>query len=237
MPNWNQNYLSVYGSEKDVADFKKKVKSKNCVFDFEKIYPTPKELLNTQAPNRNKILAEKFKEKHGAEDWYTWRLKNWGTKWKIDEQGIDWDGNNLMFDTAYSPPMGIICKIATLFPHLIFSLQYSEPGLCFSGIIVIKNNIALGEEDGSMMYEGSTKKASDMLDRKIEQYITGLKLVEKCKTSYDVSEICSVLKKIRDDKVKKNIIAYIMKYTTQEQLSELTNEYPQLIEFIITKGL
>lgn len=44
MPNWVRNEIEVYGNEKDMQRFLKKIKSKDSDFDFNKIIPMPKSL-------------------------------------------------------------------------------------------------------------------------------------------------------------------------------------------------
>ena len=47
MPNWCQNEITISGDEKKVKEFIKFVSSKKSKFDFNKIYPMPKELEGT----------------------------------------------------------------------------------------------------------------------------------------------------------------------------------------------
>ena len=74
MPNWNSNKLVVKGEGKAVLDFIKenyleekvqgKVEECDYVLDFEKFLPTP-------LKDDGSII----------DDWYDWRLENWGCKW------------------------------------------------------------------------------------------------------------------------------------------------------------
>ena len=47
MPNWCANNVTISGDEKKVKAFVKFVSSKQSKFDFNKIYPMPKELEGT----------------------------------------------------------------------------------------------------------------------------------------------------------------------------------------------
>lgn len=77
MPNWNLNYMDVKGKNenvKTVLNFVKenynterkegKPEELSYVLDFEKYLPTPKD-------DKGEII----------DNWYDWRLENWGCKW------------------------------------------------------------------------------------------------------------------------------------------------------------
>ena len=70
MPNWCENELEVKGEKKDISKFKK-------VLDLEK-----------QDSEDNKIenLLKSFVPIPSDEDdnWYSWCVDNWGTKWDVD---------------------------------------------------------------------------------------------------------------------------------------------------------
>ena len=82
-------------------------------FDFQKIIPMDKKLLE-------------------GEEWYDWRVENWGTKWDGYDGRISDDGSTFTFDTAWSPPLPIIKKLAELTGETLV-LQYIEYGMFFCG--------------------------------------------------------------------------------------------------------
>ena len=67
-------------------------------------------------------------QKHGAATWYKWRIRNWGTKWNAYgyEDGVQFDGHSLRFQTAWAPPQPVIAKLATMYPDLDFIHQFSS---------------------------------------------------------------------------------------------------------------
>jgi hypothetical protein len=78
----------------------------------------------------------------GCQDdrWYNWRVQNWDTKWDIHRDHVEWgdeDENYFVchFDTAWSPPEGIIHKLRDMFPDLGISCFYDEPGMEFAGYV------------------------------------------------------------------------------------------------------
>jgi hypothetical protein len=69
-------------------------------------------------------------------DWYEQRTDKWGTKWNgydifICEEFIE-------FYTAWSPPVGIIKRLAELHKDITFRLEYHEGGIGFRGIATAK---------------------------------------------------------------------------------------------------
>jgi hypothetical protein len=82
-------------------------------FDFHKIIPEP----NGEEKNEN---------------WYQWRLDNWGTKWTGYDGRLNDDQTAFTFNTAWSPPLPIIKKLAELTGET-FILEYIEEGMFFCG--------------------------------------------------------------------------------------------------------
>jgi hypothetical protein len=77
----------------------------------------------------NKIIPEPKPE---VEDWYGWRLENWGTKWEGYEGMFNWDQTAYSFCTAWSPPLPIIKRLAEITGQT-FVLGYIEEGMFFCG--------------------------------------------------------------------------------------------------------
>lgn len=90
-----------------------KITDNNYEFDFQEIIP----------------MDEKHLE---GKEWYNWRVANWGTKRKGYDGGISDDGSTFTFDTAWSPPLPIIKKLAELTGETLV-LQYIEYGMFFCG--------------------------------------------------------------------------------------------------------
>ncbi len=140
MANWCANTVEVKGEESKVKEFVDGFLN-NGISAF---YPTPKELVDTEAPvkdDTSKEVEENIK-KYGAANWYDWRLENWGTKWDIVDV-TELEGNagySLMsFETPWSPPIEAFEKLAELFPTLTFLLEYTEPGSGFFGRAMFKD--------------------------------------------------------------------------------------------------
>lgn len=172
MPNWCSNSLYVSGDSDKVAEFKGWVitevndteivrdENYNAVlnengepitkevirekFTFEKLFPTPKELLADVDPIPHKEgeddeayrkRMDMLMEKYGHCGWYNWRVSNWGTKWDACEGDWNLDEGEFTayFDTAWSPPIGWLENVCAQFPELEFKMLFEEEGMGFCG--------------------------------------------------------------------------------------------------------
>ena len=134
MPNWCQNEVSIhFDNEKDCQKFKSFVKSKESLFDFNKIIPPTKKVLESLEPNPN------YSKELGipkSDYWYDWRRKNWGTKWPAVDVNVE-EGNLgyvfYSFDTAWSPPDKIYEALVKKFPDAEISWFFREDGVQCAG--------------------------------------------------------------------------------------------------------
>lgn len=134
MPNWCENYLIVGGPEEAVKEWEEALMDSNNeehTLSFNKLVPLPEE------------------EK---DNWYDWQVQNWGTKWDIGTDSrpgifpepfdecilLEGYGFAYQFSTAWSPPIEWLKAVAIMFPELQFNMEYSEPGMCYAGIIDIQ---------------------------------------------------------------------------------------------------
>jgi len=150
MPNWCDNTLNVTGSNDKVREFYKRVvqnENDEEIVSFESLMPCPD-------PN----------------DWYNWRINNWGTKWNGQLYDSEMEGNDLVisFSTAWSPPEKWLMYVAeNLYPELHFCLTYMETGCFFCGILEgqgqdfsqdIAEPITTDEEGKEVCYDGDTHR-------------------------------------------------------------------------------
>ena len=116
MPNHCNNQLTLESGQDilNVLNPYLTLKGDNdYTFDFQKIIPMDEKLLE-------------------GEDWDEWRVENWGTKWEGYDGLFNEDQTAFSFDTAWSPPLPIIKKLAELTGEN-FVLQYIEYGMFFCG--------------------------------------------------------------------------------------------------------
>ena len=82
--------------------------------------------------------SEIMKKTYGADNWFDWRVTNWGTKWDIGGDSIDFydeddDRIELHFDTAWSPPDQIYEALRDKYEDIEISWFYREDGEQFAG--------------------------------------------------------------------------------------------------------
>ena len=148
MPNWCYNRITVYGNEQT-----EKIKEVEKLFDsktpFNDIFPqpdwknTPNEkgelpvLVELKSPNGTVVhTTYEFPDGRNDDRWYDWRLQNWDTKWEASEVEIELDDSEILrvtFDTAWSPPEGVMTKLREKFPDVTFQCFYDEPGCEIAG--------------------------------------------------------------------------------------------------------
>lgn len=118
------------------------------VFSFHALYPVPEDFRRFPYDcQRAKKVGEVVGEPrpYGG---YNWEINHWGCKWGAAEASL-WSHEDSFlqygFDTAWSPPISFLEKVASDWPTLSFTLEYSEPGMAFEGEAYF--------EGGEMMYD------------------------------------------------------------------------------------
>ena len=111
------NYWSKYKDdikklENNPKRLNEKINNFNGLFDFDK------EKQFTSINELGKQYVENIK-KYNFPQWYDWRVKNWGTKWNVEEDvDIVYDKNideyDISFQTAWSVPTGIVKRYSEL---------------------------------------------------------------------------------------------------------------------------
>ena len=161
MPNWCENILTIEGGEKDVQRFKKFAKPQEGMTDtdlsLDSLYPVPDEIKNTVSGGNviDGVYVKVWREvngkpvaiptdelnamqkKYGATNWHHWCIAHWGTKWDVQAKLQDApDFLVYRFETAWSPPVKWLEKVAGDFPRLRFVLSYDEPMMGFKGTVI-----------------------------------------------------------------------------------------------------
>jgi len=135
MPNWCMNKLTVSHEDKSMLD--KLEKAYRNDWTIETFYPTPRDPGDpTMMMGEGKPMS---KDDSPNNNWYLWRLQNWGTKWDVgcqDGYGLEptrVDNElSMTFDSAWSPPLGFYERLVAL--GFDVQASYFEPGMSFAGI-------------------------------------------------------------------------------------------------------
>lgn len=133
MPNHCFNRVEIYG--KEASKIASKIESEETPFDFTKIFPEPDYDKVEVLPTFPDIGGnnEPVKKDHA---WWDWRVQNWGTKWNsYDCEVIEMDDDQVeyTFNTAWSPPEGVIEKLREQYPDIQITAFYDEPGMEIAG--------------------------------------------------------------------------------------------------------
>ena len=149
MPNWCENRVQLSDNGDDSEQFDKLCKLLDGPDPFNAIFPRPD--FKTIPNNKGELpIAEEIKNSNGElvtitynfpdgkndDRWYHWCIDNWGTKWDADILGLDvqdYDTLEISFNTAWSPPEGVVRKLREKFPELSFQCFYDEPGCEIAG--------------------------------------------------------------------------------------------------------
>lgn len=164
-------------------------------FSFNRIIPMPKELMKTTSPPKivgdneyeaafdeaektnvkmpgfgsypiTKKLQRRYLTQFGFDNWYDWKIFNWGTKWNCYSIG-DWEeveedkweyllgegcpttisGATITFQTAWSPCSKVIVALSKQFPDLIFNLFFADEGGYYVGNQIFGNGELLEDND------------------------------------------------------------------------------------------
>lgn len=72
---------------------------------------------------------------HGHAYWYHWCCEHWGTKWLADvaHWSTAGDRETVCFDTAWSPPVPVLERLALLYPDAEIELEYDSVESAFRG--------------------------------------------------------------------------------------------------------
>ena len=121
MPNWCNNNITIQGPAELIR----------AVWDAVQAGDDERGLLNAMYPEPD----------HKDDEWYGWRVDNWGTKWEVGSDGLEFeelpDGRAMIhgwFDSAWSPPTGAYEQFCENNQGVYVCASYFEPGMGFIGI-------------------------------------------------------------------------------------------------------
>jgi len=142
MPNWCDNQITITGPNSVIDKIEKIVKEEkeeNGLLNF--FHPMPKELEGTTSPSSASDKPQPMIE--GFDNWYDWRVENWGTKWELCEfYGVDRQHLNdsldestisFAFSSAWAPPIGAYEQFLADNENCSLKAYYYEGGCDFMG--------------------------------------------------------------------------------------------------------
>jgi hypothetical protein len=154
MPNWCNNNISISGPTDTIKQL------------WEDANQEDGGLLSAMAPQPENMfhgnLGTKEREEcaeQGIPNWYDWNVENWGTKWDVSTEGLEFtdngDGTAMIegwFDSAWAPPIGAYEKFCDDMDNCHLEASYFEGGMDFGGF--------WSSEDGDEYIENCQEEAS-----------------------------------------------------------------------------
>lgn len=129
--------------------------SNNTSFSHE----NPEMIKRVQVSASEDRLFEEFVPNPTGEWDYLWSVENWGTKWNptyVDITEVSDNKISMMFDTAWSPPIGFYDKMTEL--GFVVDCRYHETGVCLAG------HYTSDDGDDSYSYDFSDENWRDEID-------------------------------------------------------------------------
>ena len=128
MPNWCNNSITIKGSTETIKTLWEEANQEGEDGGLlNAMVPMPKELEGTTAPS-------------DTPNWYDWCVSNWGTKWDVSLEGLEFtdngDGTATIegyFDSAWSPPIDAYNTFCEDMDGVYLEAYYEEGGMCFVG--------------------------------------------------------------------------------------------------------
>jgi len=135
MPNWCNNTIRLTGPKEKIKSIFDKAKESNEF--LQQLHPMPKELEGTTSPAPTDGEPQPLVDGH--DNWYDWRVENWGTKWDVDMDGLELVENDDSatiqgwFDSAWAPPTGAYGYFLANNEDCSIHSYFYEGGMDFAG--------------------------------------------------------------------------------------------------------
>ena len=130
MPNWCSNSITISGSTDTIKQLWDDAHVGDDFGLLNAMVPMPKELDDTTKGTNGDALK-----------WYDWRVTNWGTKWDVSDEGLEYvdngDGTSVIqgwFDSAWGPPIEAYNTFLDDMDGCSIEATYEEGGMDFAGI-------------------------------------------------------------------------------------------------------
>ena len=175
MPNWCSNSITISGSTETIKTLWDDAQTnwKNNDYGLlDAMVPMPTALKGTTSPAP---LDGSQPAVDGYDNWYDWCVANWGTKWDVSDEGLEFvdngDGTATIsgwFDSAWAPPIEAYNKFLDDMDGCSIEATYHEPGMDFLGEYVDGDD---NFYDGvTQLIEGGAMADDETLARLVEDY-------------------------------------------------------------------
>jgi len=203
MPNWCNNTITIQGPTDTVKPLWDEAKKTGLLNAMK---PMPKALEDTTSPcppDKEQPLVD------GYDNWYDWRVANWGCKWDVDADNLEYtdngDGTAVIsgwFDSPWGPPIEAYNTFLDDMDNCSLEAFYEEGGMDFAGhydngsdnfldgISDYAREVVKGHDSGSDLY--------DFLDGELE--------LTEARRDYIEEELNEDAQKVHDFVVEKKAV-------------------------------
>ena len=137
MPNWCNNSIDITGPTETIKQLWEDANADDTYGLLNAIKPIPQALRDT-VKGTGEELQEVWVD--GCNNWYDWCVSNWGTKWDVSDEGLEFidngDGTAAItgyFDSAWAPPISAYEQFCDDMDNCTLEASYYEPGMDFAG--------------------------------------------------------------------------------------------------------
>ena len=142
MPNWCSNGITINGPYDTLVKFKEVIKQSddahNEADSFLQIMVPMPAVLEETVKGTGEEEQKTFVD--GCNNWWDWRIKNWGCKWDVSTEGLEFidneDGTATIegyFESPWGPPIDAVNTFVEANHDCTLELFYNETGMCFVG--------------------------------------------------------------------------------------------------------
>lgn len=167
MPNWCNNSITIKGSTETIKTLWEEANQEGEAGG----------LLNAMVPM----------PKEEETNWYDWCVSNWGTKWDVTTEGLEFTDNGDgtaeitgWFDSAWAPPIDAYSTFCDDMDGVYLEAYYEEGGMCFVGYWDSEG------ADDHYDYSGAT---SDTVRNMIPEYLVDYYALDERLDEYEQMEL------------------------------------------------
>tara|TARA_B100001057_G_C22620053_1_gene860137 strand:- start:262 stop:882 length:621 start_codon:yes stop_codon:yes gene_type:complete len=183
MPNWCSNSITIQGSTETIKTLWEQAQTNWKNEDYgllNAMVPMPEALKGTRSPAPDDG-SQPYVDGHT--NWYDWCVANWGTKWDIDDQGLEFKDNgdgtaqiSGWFESAWAPPITAYDKFLDDMDGCSLYATYEEGGMDFAGIY----------DDGSDDYMEGISEPCEAIIRGTETLEDQTELFQRLEEEFDL---------------------------------------------------
>ena len=169
MPNWCNNSITISGPTETIQQLWTDAQEADGLLTA--MVPPPENMFRG---NLGTAEREQCAEQ-GIPNWYDWQVSNWGTKWDVSLEGLEFidngDGTAMItgwFDSAWAPPIDAYNAFLDDMDNCSIEASYHEPGMDFAGFYT--DGIEEHMDNLHDEYELPEELRSDLYKRLDEEY-------------------------------------------------------------------